>query len=453
MKVRILIFFSFLACQQILAQSGNNQANTSKPDSIQESELPDPIPHVSDSSLSHKPRLTLKEKGKKLIRDTIKTAAGNEPLFQNNERLKKREAYEKRIRERESIVQEEVSDRYKQHLDKLKIEEKRKKFHLSEGTSKRAFSNVDKDKSAYSEKVEKYKNVLKNDSSSIKERLAVDSTLVSKSENKAKQELESSGHFDDLKTEAQPNNEEFNELQAKQELMEGYTQKEYSSKQTREFTESKLSEKLRKFKGQGMEGDFSNRVKDSQDEISKYKKKYKEVKSFSDLKDEPKNPLKDEPVIERFIFGGNFQFHTGEPFGVDISPQISYLLFPKLAIGVGGTYRVGIDKQKDKHLTRENEVFGARLYSDFAILKNIYLHGEFETLRKTPAEKELDYPIDNNVLGGLMMKFKITKGVKGNMQLLYNFLDEESYWLDTSRLIYRIGFEIKGKKKKVPTEN
>ena len=156
MKVRILLFLICLASQQMLGQDGNTEAKTNDSDSIQQNKinaLSQPLP---DSSQSKNPRVILKEKSKKLIRDTIKTASGDASLFQNNERLKKREAYEKRIEAKGNIAQEEVSGKYKQHLDKIKIDEKREKYHLSEGASKRAFSNVDKQKNAYSEKVKNY---------------------------------------------------------------------------------------------------------------------------------------------------------------------------------------------------------------------------------------------------------------------------------------------------------
>ncbi len=446
MKILLTVYFLIFAFHTVFAQSSTTDQNTNSKDSALTISNNDSIV-IRNSSNKVESQLINQSKnlniGNKIKAEPSKSISSTI----SDKRLERRKGYENRIKDIESNEKEKFNNRYERHLKKLEIADQRQPLNSGSERGKNSINTIKQSKRQYTEKLQKFKKV-KFDSATIREKIKSESVqLINKVDEGAKNKIGKNDQLTELKNQSNSTQEGPVDQVINKDNLQGYSKKDYLSKQSRDFTDNKLREKLQKFKDQGSQEDFNDRIKNSQQEISKYKKKYSEVKSLSELKDKPINPLKDQPAIERFIFGTNLQIHSGDPFGVDISPQVSYLVFPKLALGLGATYRVGIDTNSKNFLTRENEVYGGRFFSDFALFKNIYLHAEYETLRKTPIEEHLNYQVDNNLLGGLMMKFRISKNVNGNMQLLYNFLDEDSFWNSPNRLIYRIGFEIKGKKK------
>ena len=191
---------------------------------------------------------------------------------------------------------------------------------------------------------------------------------------------------------------------------------------------------------------YQKKLKEAQKKLTKYKKKYTDLQSLEEAEDKRKNPLHDKPLRERLIPGGSFQIHPGSPVGIDLSPQLTYRITPRWSAGVGGTYRVGINRRGEGIFTRENEMYGGRILTNFQIFKGFFGHSEFERLKYCATDRKLHDDWHNSIFLGLMKKFKISGRFTGNLQGLYNFsYDKESP--HQRRWVFRFGFEINPKTK------
>lgn len=70
---------------------------------------------------------------------------------------------------------------------------------------------------------------------------------------------------------------------------------------------------------------------------------------------------------QRLRFGGGIGLNFGDITYINISPRVSYLATERLTIGTGGSYMF----YKNKYYNYQNSIFGASVYSGFAIIKNI----------------------------------------------------------------------------------
>ncbi len=194
----------------------------------------------------------------------------------------------------------------------------------------------------------------------------------------------------------------------------------------------------------------TDKIKAAQGKLAKLKRKYSSLESMKNPPKKKPNPLKGKTLGERLTIGGNFQLYKTQPFGVDVSPQLAYQLTKKFSMGVGGTYRTGFNKKKDFLFTKEKEAYGFRAYSEHGVYKSFYAHGEFERLHeqanKITATDLLATQWNSKALLGIGKTYNFTKGIKGNVMVLYNFLNDKT---DPYRRPWniRFGFELKGSKK------
>ena len=193
----------------------------------------------------------------------------------------------------------------------------------------------------------------------------------------------------------------------------------------------------------------ADKIKAAQGKLAKLKRKYSSLESMKNPPKGKRNALKGETLGERLTIGGNFQLYKTAPFGVDVSPQLAYQLTKKFSVGIGGTYRTGIDKEKDFLFTKEKEAYGFRAYSEHEVYKSLYAHGEFERLHEQANQSiASDLPTtqwNSNALIGIGKTYNFTKGIKGNVMVLYNFLNDKT---DPYRRPWniRFGFVLKNKK-------
>ncbi len=193
----------------------------------------------------------------------------------------------------------------------------------------------------------------------------------------------------------------------------------------------------------------NDQLKAAQGKLAKLKNKYGSLISMKNPPKKKENPLKGKTLGERLTVGGNFQLYKTQPFGVDVSPQLAYQLTKKFSMGVGGTYRTGFNKEKDFLFTKEKEAYGFRAYSEHDVYKSFYAHVEFERMyEKNFVEVTSDLPTtkwNSNALLGIGKTYHFTKGIKGNVMVLYNFLNDKTNPYRRPWNI-RFGFELKNKK-------
>jgi hypothetical protein len=107
------------------------------------------------------------------------------------------------------------------------------------------------------------------------------------------------------------------------------------------------------------------------------------------------------------------------------------------------------------HLIHKDRIFGPRTFAEFSFRKGFALRGEVETMNTfvpplitnstivDPANRQWVW----GVFGGIKKEYKLSKTIRGNIQMMYNFHDrfyKTSPYAD--RVNVRMGFEFPMKK-------
>lgn len=195
----------------------------------------------------------------------------------------------------------------------------------------------------------------------------------------------------------------------------------------------------------------------AQEKLAKIKQDYPE--GLSSIKDLPKrrpNPMKGKSFKERLLLGMTLQVHQDKVPNIDLSPFVAYKWTERLSFGLGGSYRV-MTKDDFKGFTREGTVYGGRAFSEFDIHKGIFVHAGYEmmctqkigSLVFNGKGEHTEKTWVDGLLIGAGKDYRVARYVKGNMQVLYNFLDEISSPYQ-NKVMVRLGFsfQLKDKVKK-----
>jgi len=158
------------------------------------------------------------------------------------------------------------------------------------------------------------------------------------------------------------------------------------------------------------------------------------------------NSQKTKPLWKRLEYSANVQFAKSSnllPSTANIGLGIGYKLDDKRIIGVGADYSMGMGTIQ--HISFTSQGIGLRSYLDWKIKKQIYITGGYE-MNYNSAFKNIEQLKDYNAwqrsaLIGLCKTYKISKKVKGNMQLLYDFLANRHVPV-TSPILFRIGYRF-----------
>lgn len=152
--------------------------------------------------------------------------------------------------------------------------------------------------------------------------------------------------------------------------------------------------------------------------------------------------VKEKSTIQRFSLSGHVQFSNYDPLFIDYSPSIAYAFTGKARIGTGMTGRLKIGSgETDK----ETNLFAYRGFLEYDILKNIYLHGEYErtglmvTDPLTDTESRL---WTGRWLLGLGTDIKLPGILNGTILILYNFDDDLANSPNPRRFQVRYGVKI-----------
>ena len=163
--------------------------------------------------------------------------------------------------------------------------------------------------------------------------------------------------------------------------------------------------------------------------------------------DQQQESVKDKPLRKRFSLGGYLQYQRGKPDLLDVSPTIDYQVTGRITTGFGLTYRQALGKEpanSNQSQRIAEDVFGYRNYLEYDFLWGIYFHGEFESLKtKIPNQVGDGFRRErvNSFLFGIGKDFKITKGIRGSSQILYNFSHDPGRTPYPKPWQFRFGFK------------
>jgi hypothetical protein len=160
------------------------------------------------------------------------------------------------------------------------------------------------------------------------------------------------------------------------------------------------------------------------------------------------NSQKTKSFFERIELGSNIQSQKARyffPVSSDIALSAGYKLNDKSIVGVGASYKLGWGRSWD-HINITHQGIGIRSFIDYKIKGNFYIAGGYEqNYRKliSTIDQLKEYSgWQSSGLIGVNKKYSISKKVKGNVQLLWDFLSYHQV-PRTQAVVWRVGYSLK----------
>ncbi len=158
------------------------------------------------------------------------------------------------------------------------------------------------------------------------------------------------------------------------------------------------------------------------------------------------NSQKTKPFLKRLDYGFNVQFGKNNslvPSASDIALSIGYKLNDKSVAGIAMSYKLGLGSIQ--HIQITSQGLGLRSFLDYKIKKQFYVSAGYE-MNYNSAFKNIEQLKNYNAwqrsaLIGITKKYTISKKVKGNMQLLYDFLAHRHVPV-SQQILYRVGYNF-----------
>lgn len=91
----------------------------------------------------------------------------------------------------------------------------------------------------------------------------------------------------------------------------------------------------------------------------------------------PNRSAKFDP--SKLTYGGNFGATFGSLTYIDISPLVGYRITDRFISGIGLSY-IYYRQKYSPTVIYQTHLYGGRLFSQYSILPNVFLHGELEAL-------------------------------------------------------------------------
>ena len=232
-------------------------------------------------------------------------------------------------------------------------------------------------------------------------------------------------------------------------LPQGYgTPASLAGLQTRASVENLIQQRIASG-GPNAMAQVRQNLSDAQGELSKLKDKLNKLGGGSgdlDMPDFKPNTQKTKAFLDRLEYGANVQFSKNNqwvPSAANMGLTLGYKINDKSSAGVGVSYSVGLGTIQ--HIDITSQGIGLRSYLDWKIKKSFYATGGYEmnynTAFKNIQELKNESAWQRSALLGISKKYEITKKVKGNLQLLYDFLAYKHSPV-SQPFLFRVGYNF-----------
>jgi len=201
--------------------------------------------------------------------------------------------------------------------------------------------------------------------------------------------------------------------------------------------------------GPNAQQQFQQQMQAAQTEIQNLKNKILPQGGSSDepMPDFKPNNQKTKSFLERIEWGSNLQTTKGNfyfPVTSDIGVSAGYKINDKSIIGIGASYKVGLG-QSWQNINFTNQGAGLRTFVDIKLKGNFWISGGGEmnyrtSFRYITVLKDVS-AWQQSALLGISRKYKIGKKMKGNAQLLYDFLWKQQI-PRTQAVLFRVGYNF-----------
>lgn len=143
----------------------------------------------------------------------------------------------------------------------------------------------------------------------------------------------------------------------------------------------------------------------------------------------------------RIVPGGNFALSFGNPYWIDLSPTVGYLVSDKTLLGVGATYMASGGNYFGYKYSFQ--YYGGRTFVRRQLMENIYGNAELDFLNVPYFTGKGNESLRRWLVSPLVgASYVVPFGRRGGLQvsLLYNLNYQQAYSPFPSPLIWRVGF-------------
>ena len=225
--------------------------------------------------------------------------------------------------------------------------------------------------------------------------------------------------------------------------------------QTRAMLERELTQRFGS--GAAVTQRLQQNVRGAQSEINALKDKAAQYSSGEygnrgstdmEVPDFKPNSQKSKSFLKRLEWGTNLQTQRGSylfPITSDIGLSLGYKLNDKSSLGVGTSYKLGWGSGWD-NLRITHQGVSLRSFIDYRLKGSLFISGGYEQNYRS-AIHSMQQLKDQSAwqssgLVGVSKKYKVSKKVKGSMQLLWDFLSYQQI-PKTQAILFRIGYSLK----------
>lgn len=209
---------------------------------------------------------------------------------------------------------------------------------------------------------------------------------------------------------------------------------------------------MRRFgSGPNVQQMMQQQVQGAQTQLTQLKNKINKLGGSSsemEMPDFKPNNQKTKRFKDRLELGTNLQTVKSNrffPSTSDIGLSLGYKLNDKSIIGIGSAYKMGWGRDI-RHISITHQGLGVRTFVDYKIKGSFWLSGGAEAnYRSQFSNFEIlnDYSAwQRSALLGLSKKYQVNKKLKGNAQLMYDFLWREQVPRGQA-LVFRVGYNLR----------
>jgi hypothetical protein len=184
----------------------------------------------------------------------------------------------------------------------------------------------------------------------------------------------------------------------------------------------------------------------AKDELNQIKSKSSSWDENAEMPDFRPNEMKAKSFLKRIEAGTNLQFSKPTsllPSTADIAGQLAYKFHQNGSFGIGASYKLGYGNIRRLSITHQG--VGLRSFADYRVKGKFFVNGGFEynynaAFQNIPELTQSD-SWQKSALIGLSRKYKISKKLRGNFMVLYDFLHNQHTPISQPILI-RFGYNF-----------
>lgn len=159
------------------------------------------------------------------------------------------------------------------------------------------------------------------------------------------------------------------------------------------------------------------------------------------------NNQKTKSFLQRLEYGTNVQTAKSNyyfPVTSDLGLSVGYKIDDKKIVGIGASYKMGWGKDI-RHISISHQGLGLRSFVDLKIKGGFWISGggelNYRSQFSTFSVLNDFSPWQKSALLGLKKKYQVRKKLKGNVQLLYDFLYKQQVPV-TQPVVFRVGYNF-----------